>query len=72
VAADGTDNGRPLYREKYVGREEESPEDQRRTVYTSGVMAGYGGGHPDEMTSGGLRMMYVFPFSRVLSGLSFL
>jgi hypothetical protein len=34
--------------------------------------AGYGGGHPDEMTSGGLRVMYVSPLSRVVSGLSFL
>jgi hypothetical protein len=26
VLLDGTDNGRPLYRERYVGREEETPE----------------------------------------------
>jgi hypothetical protein len=35
-------------------------------------MAGYGGEHPDAMTSEGLRMMYVSPLSWLVSGLSFL
>jgi hypothetical protein len=43
---DGTENGRPLYRERYVGREEETPE-----VGGDEELRGDGVGHPDGMTT---------------------